>query len=203
HGIYWKYEEFLRVKESDIGYLPFVSGAFYAIRKELYTTVPENMPDDSVSPLGVYKQGYTVIYAKDSLAYEVGAKDAGDEFKIKTRGIVRELSSIFLFKELVNPFKNPALSFVLISHRLLRWSVPLFLIALFLANLNILENSFFRVFFWMQISFYLLAVCGLQIKRNIRIISLPFYFCLVNMAALWGIILFLCGKKLATWKPVR
>lgn len=203
HGLYWGYEEFLRESESKAGYLPFVSGAFYAIRKTLYTPVPENLPDDSISPLGVYKQGCTVVYAKNALAYETGAENASGEFRIKTRGVIRELSSIFHFKELLNPFKYPMLSLVLISHRMLRWSVPIFLIALFLANLDLFGNPLYRAFFWMQISFYLLATCGLLIKKNIRIISLPFYFSLVNIAALWGIIKFLSGQKLSTWKSVR
>ena len=203
HGLYWEYEDFLRTKESDAGYLPFVSGAFYSIRKNLYTPVPEHMPDDSVSPLGAYKQGYSVVYAEDALAHETGANDAGSEFRIKTRGIVRELNSIFYFKELLSPFKNPVLSLVLISHRLLRWSVPIFLIVLFLATLHLIGNPLYMTFFWIQIFFYLLAVCGFLIKKNIRIISLPFYFSLVNTAALWGIIKFLSGTKQSTWKSVR
>lgn len=203
YSLYWRYEEFLRESESKIGYLPFVSGAFYAVRKRLYTPVAENLPDDSVSPLGVYKQGFAVAYAEDAVAYETGAQDAGGEFRIKTRGVVRELSSILHFKGLLNPFKYPELSLVLISHRLLRWSVPVFLIALFLTNLSLLGNLLYMAFFWMQISFYLLALCGLFIRKKIRIISLPFYFSLVNMAALCGIIRFLSGRKVATWKSVR
>ena len=203
YSLYWRYEEFLRESESKIGYLPFVSGAFYAVRKRLYTPVAENLPDDSVSPLGVYKQGFTVAYAKDAVAYEAGAQDAGGEFRIKTRGVVRELSSILHFRGLLNPFKYPALSLVLISHRLLRWSAPIFLIALFLANIGLLGNPLYMAFFWMQISFYLLALCGLFIRKKIRIVGLPFYFSLVNIAALWGIIKFLSGRKVATWKSVR
>ncbi len=202
HGLYWRYEEFLRESESKTGYLPFVSGAFYAIRKNLYTHVPGNLPDDSVSPLGVYKQGYSVFYAKNALAYETGAENASGEFRIKARGAIREISSIFYFKELLNPLKHPMISLVLISHRLMRWFAFILLSILFFANLFILGHPLYNVLFWMQICFYLLALCGLFIKKN-RIISLPFYFCLVNIAAIWGIIQFLLGRKRAVWHPVR
>ncbi|MBI5408631.1 MAG: glycosyltransferase family 2 protein [Nitrospirae bacterium] len=203
HGLYWKYEEFLRNRESDIGYLPFVSGAFYAIRKNLYTTVPEHMPDDSVSPLGVYKQGYRVCYAKDAVAYETGAEDAGGEFRIKTRGVVRELSSIFYFKELLTPLKYPMLSLVLISHRLLRWAAPLMLIILFMLSLHLAGRPFYKILLWIQAVFYGLALCGFLTGKKVMILSMPFYYTLVNFAALWGLIKFFFGEKQATWKPVR
>ena len=203
HGLYWRYEEFLRKAEGRAGYLPFVSGAFYAIRKRLYTRVPADMPDDSVSPLGVYRQGRTVVYAEDSLAYETGAEDPSGEFRIKTRGIVRELTSIYYFRELLNPLKYPALSLVLVSHRLLRWSVPFFLIVIFLDSIYLREYLLYRIFLWMQVVFYLLALCGLMSRGNIRVVSLASYFSLVNTAALWAIIQFLSGERRSTWRPER
>jgi cellulose synthase/poly-beta-1,6-N-acetylglucosamine synthase-like glycosyltransferase len=203
HGLYWRYEEFLKETESKVGYLPFVSGPFYAIRRNLYTPVLPHLPDDSVSPLGVYKKGFSVLYAKDAVAYETGARDASGEFRIKARGVVRELSSIFHFHGLLNPFKYPILSLVLISHRLLRWSTPFFLIAIFFVNLTLFGNPLYRVFFWIQATFYFFAVCGVIIKGRSRFMSLPFYYCLVNAAAMWGIIQFLSGEKRSVWEPVR
>lgn len=202
-GLYWRYEEFLRESESRAGYLPFVSGAFYAIKRNLYTCVLPHLPDDSVSPLGVYKKGFSVLYAKDAVAYETGAGDASGEFRIKARGVVRELSSIFHFHGLLNPFKYPILSLVLISHRLLRWSIPFFLIAIFFVNLTLFWSPVYRVFFWIQATFYFFALCGVIIKGRSRFMSLPFYYCLVNAAALWGIINFFMGQKQPTWKPIR
>ncbi|MFQ5787533.1 MAG: hypothetical protein ACE5H1_06080, partial [Thermodesulfobacteriota bacterium] len=147
--------------------------------------------------------------------YERGAEDSSGEFRIKARGVVRELSSIFHFKELLNPLKYPMLSLVLILHRILRWSVPIFLIALFLINLKLLEIPYYRIFFWMQVSFYLFASIGFllefyqlpiisnQLLKVKQILGLPFYFCLVNIAAMWGIVQFILGKKKAVWEPVR
>jgi cellulose synthase/poly-beta-1,6-N-acetylglucosamine synthase-like glycosyltransferase len=203
HGLYWRYEEFLKESESRAGYLPFVSGSFYAIKRNLYTSVLPHLPDDSVSPLGVYKKGFGVLYAKDAVAYETGAGDASGEFRIKARGVVRELSSIFHFHGLLNPFKYPILSLVLISHRLLRWSTPFFLIAIFFVNLTLFGTPVYRVFFWIQATFYFFAVCGVIIKGRSRFMSLPFYYCLVNAAALWGIIKFFMGQKQTIWKPER
>jgi len=214
-GIYWKYDEFLKKKEGKIGVLPFVSGPFYGLRKDLYTPVQPHLPDDSVSPLGVYKKGYQVVFEEEAVAYERMASTAEGEFRIKSRGVVRELGAIISFKELLNPFKHPLLSWVLFSHRLLRWSVGFFLVLIFALNVFLLDKPFYLAFFLIQVIFYLFALVGFLLERYQlpitnnhllqanRILSLPFYFSLVNIAALWGIIKFLSGKKQSTWKPVR
>ncbi|MEE8574339.1 MAG: glycosyltransferase [Thermodesulfobacteriota bacterium] len=203
HGLYWRYEESIRKLESDFGVMPFVSGAFYAIRRELYTNVPPDMPDDSVSPLGVYRQRSRVVYALDAVAAEVASSEASSEFRIKTRGIIRELTSIFHFKELLNPLDHPAVSLVLFSHRLLRWSVPIFLIIIMLVNLYLYGPLFYKFTFWVQFLFYLLALWGLVSKSSGRVVGLASYFSLVNTAALVAIIRFLAGERRATWKPER
>lgn len=205
-GLYWRYEEFLRKKESAIGILPFVSGAFYGIRKHLYTPVREGLPDDSVSPLGVYKKGYRVVFEEEAVAYERMASTSEGEFRIKSRGVVRELGAILSFKELLNPVRYPLLSWILFSHRLLRWSVGFFLIGILIANLFLLSNSFYQLTLWCQIVFYSLALIGCLLRKGPqawKIFTLPFYFCLVNAAAMWGIIQFVLGRKKAVWEPVR
>jgi poly-beta-1,6-N-acetyl-D-glucosamine synthase len=47
--------------------------------------------------------------------------------------------------------------------------------------------------------FYLFAVCGKYFKSKITYI--PYYFCLVNYAALLGTLRAITGKRQATWKP--
>ena len=216
-GIYWRYEEFLRRKESEIGILPFVSGAFYGIRKHLYTPVREDLPDDSISPLSVYKKGYQVVFEEEAVAYEKMASTAGGEFRIKSRGGTRELGAILSFKELLNPFKYPLLSWVLFSHRLLRWSVGFFLVFIFALNVFLLDKLVYLPLFLIQVILYLFASIGFLLEsyrlpitntsnpllQAKRIFSLPFYYCIVNFAALSGIIQFLLGKKKAVWQPER
>ncbi|MFH1776080.1 MAG: glycosyltransferase family 2 protein [Candidatus Omnitrophota bacterium] len=205
-SLYWRYEEFLRKKESAIGVLPFVSGAFYGLRKELYSQAAEGLPDDSVSPLGVYKQGYRVVYEPEAVANEQMPTTKEAEFRIKSRGVIRELGAILSVRELLNPFKYPVLSWVIVSHRLLRWSAGFFLLGIFILSLFLSGSYFYRFIFCSQIAFYTLALSGYVFEKrlfNYRVFSLPFYFCLVNIAAMWGIILCALGKKKPVWEPVR
>lgn len=92
------------------------------------------------------------------------------------------------------------------SHKLLRWLVPYFLIALLAVNLLLLDHPFNRLTMALQIAFYALAVAGYlwQKKGKLpRILGIPFSFCLVNLAALVGVARFLMGKTSGRWVPVR
>lgn len=206
HGLYWRYETFLRKKEGSIGLLPFVSGAFYAIKKELYGEVKDGLPDDSVSPLSVLKQGKRVIFAENAGGYEQSPDRASGEFRIKVRGVVRELASIWKARELLNPFQYPLISFILLSHRLLRWSVPFFLAGLYVATICLLDHKLFYLMFWGQNVFYLLALSGIILRSKncfSKVVSIPFYFCLVNFSAAVGVIKFIFGMRQSTWTPER
>src|SRR5262249_15079265 len=50
-GLYWRYEVLLRRLETAIGSAVVLSGAVYAIRREMYRPVPDSLPDDFMSPL--------------------------------------------------------------------------------------------------------------------------------------------------------
>ncbi|MBI4300648.1 MAG: glycosyltransferase family 2 protein [Chloroflexi bacterium] len=205
-GLYWRYEEALRRLESEAGALAFVSGAFYAIRRSLYTPVPPHLPDDSVSPLGAIKKGYRVVFEEEAVAYETAAESAEGEFRIKARGVVRELGSILAFRSLLNPLRHPMVALALLSHRLLRWSVGLMLAVVLALNVQLAGSPFFLATLLLQLLFYALAVGGHLLRKRAnqpRLVSLPYYYCLVNLAALSGIWQLLSGRRRATWQPVR
>jgi hypothetical protein len=64
----------------------------------------------------------------------------------------------------------------------------------------------FRVALLLQIVFYALAIFGglLQDRaRNLRLLSIAFYFCLVNLASLIACFKWLTGDLSGTWTPPR
>lgn len=83
--------------------------------------------------------------------------------------------------------------------------IPIILIILFIANLFLMILSgelIYKLTFIAQTVFYLLAVLDLFIvkKYSIRLTSIPFYFCLVNSAALYGIYKGLFKKQPVKWR---
>jgi len=65
-----------------------------------------------------------------------------------------------------NNLDNSSLRLGLISHKLLRWLVPYFLIALFVINLLLLYHTFYHLALVLQLAFYTLALAGYVWQRN-------------------------------------
>jgi poly-beta-1,6-N-acetyl-D-glucosamine synthase len=89
----------------------------------------------------------------------------------------------------------------------LRWWVPLFLSAAFLLNIALLEDGWiYRVGLAVQIAFYGLAALGYLLRRRPalpRLLAVPLYFTMVNIASARGIIEAYTGKTYTTWTTAR
>jgi hypothetical protein len=127
----------------------------------------------------------------------------GDELSRRARVVNRGLRGVSYMPEALNPVRHPFLLFQLISHRLLRWGIPFFLIAAFVANAFLLDAWFYRLTFAAQVAFYGAALAGLVLDRvGIRPKGLfvPLYFCLVNLAPLIAVWSLLKGEKKIVWE---
>lgn len=197
NSLYWKYEKFLKKKESQLTSLIGVSGCCYAVRKELYEPINPELISDFVIAQIIYKKGKKVVYEQEAISYEETNKEPQQEFNMRVRVGVRTLNGLWYMKELLNPFKYGLFSFQLIFHKIFRYSVPIFLVLLFITNFFLVitkQGIIYNIFFILQILFYLLAVLK---------ISIPYYFCITNLALLVSIYLFLKGEKKVLWSPIR
>lgn len=206
-GFYWRYELFLRHKESYLGNLVAGSGPIIAVRKALYEPLDPAVSEDFFLPMKAAIAGYRTIYDPGAISCErLFQVRPGDMFKTKVRTINLDTRSILLCRDILNPLRYPLYAWGLVSHKLLRWLVPYFLIALFVVNAILLDHSFYQLTMVLQITFYALAVAGYLWQRKgkpSRILGIPFSFCLVNLAALVGVTRFIMGKKMGQWSPVR
>jgi hypothetical protein len=110
----------------------------------------------------------------------------------------------------MNPFKNPVLAFEYVSHRVLRWTVtPFLLILAFILNgIIVLQGAglIYVVLFMLQAFFYLLALLGwLMEKRQIKIkvLFIPYYFCMMNYAVIAGINRYMRKQQSAAWEKSK
>ena len=200
-GLYWSYEALIRELESQLGILAMGSGCILAVRKALFSDLKENVGEDFVLPLEAVANGYRVLYEKEAVAYEGSAEKPKDLFKTKSRIISKDLNGLFMNKRLLNPFAYPAASLSLISHKLLRWLIPFFMLIIILKNLFLLDMFVFQVFMAFQLLFYGSALLGCF--YHTKIFSIPFNFCLVNMASAVGVINFIIGRTSGSWIPQR
>lgn len=193
-GIYWKIEKIVRKLESASGSVVGVTGAIYAIRRELYTEIPQGtLLDDVFVPMNVARMGKRVIFQPSAIAYDRVFNEAGREFSRKVRTLTGNYQLLQLAPWLLSP-ANPLL-FRFISHKLLRLIVPLLLILMFLAS-TFARGPIYQMAFWLQILFYALASFGILVPsfRKFKPIAIADTFVMLNAAAALAFCNFVAGR---------
>lgn len=202
---FWNYENTIKRMQSRISTLSGCCGCIYSVRKSAYTALAPDVISDLVQPLWVIQKGYRVVFEDRALAYEETTESTSEEFAMRVRVITRGMRGLLSVPELLKPWKYPWIAFQLLSHKILRWMVPIFLLLLLSSNLVLMNQPYFRALLILQLSFYMLA--GLQtrfpIHRRWKPLGIPLYFCTLNAAAVLGAIDLLRGKKHVIWQPVR
>ncbi len=203
-GLYWRYETILKRKESEIGSVLFTNGAIYSVRKALFSPIDPALADDFVLPMSIVGLGHRSVQEPEAIGYEKTSSTAEDEFGRKARIVARDSRAYFHLRGLLSiPFK-PWPVFQLFSHKLLRWMVSLFLITALALNALILDQPIYLLTLFAQLLFYGFAAIGWRFDRvgrptQSRFISTPYYFCMVNLAALIGLWRTMTGKKMVIW----
>jgi len=206
-GLYWRYETTIKRLESSVGSVVGGDGAIYAVLKDLYVPMRADALSDFVNPLQIVQAGRRCVYEPAARSYERAADNFSKEFRRKVRIVNRAWRALWRMKALLNPFRHGFFAFELLSHKLLRWLVPAFLAGLFAVNLALLESgSVYRLAMAGQVVFYLLAFVGYTQRHRAKIpslLSVPYYFCLVNIASALGILDAFRGKTYTTWSTAR
>lgn len=202
--LYWNYEAAIRRWESRIYSVLGATGCIYSLRKSLYVPLDPAAISDFVQPAKATLRGFRSIVEDDAVCYEVAeSKQLGDELNRRARVVLRGLRGIGYMPESLNALRHPWILFQLLSHRILRWSVPVLMIAALVSNALLLDHPLYLVLFVLQLMFYGGAVAALVLDRlAIRVPGLfvPLYFCMINLAPLLAFWALLKGEKKVVWE---
>lgn len=206
-GLYWKYESYLKRKDSELWSVAGAAGELMSYRKSLYTSLePDTLLDDFMQSMRVAVRNFRVIYEPKAIATETASANIKEELKRKIRiGAGGWQSITRLFFE-VNPFKNFRLFFIYYSHRVLRWTLaPFALFLLIPLNLLIINKApIYTISFAALFLFFLLALAGrLLEKKKIKIFFIPFYFVMMNYAIIAGFWRFVKKSQSANWERAK
>jgi cellulose synthase/poly-beta-1,6-N-acetylglucosamine synthase-like glycosyltransferase len=203
-GIYWKYETIIRLMEARFGATLTASGAIYALRRQCFQPISsETVIEDFVVPMRARQLGYSVIFDPEATGIEYAAPSVSGEF---TRRVRLAVGSFRAMGELIRVRMNFMTRLAFISHKLLRWLVPFFLIALLLSNAFLVKSVPYRVGFLTQSLFYLWAVVGYMFReqmKRIRFGLLGYFWLAMNVAFLVGFWKYLFGRQDSAWKRVE
>ncbi len=208
--LYWLYESKLKQAESNLGSIPAADGEIFALRKSLYSEIPEFIINDDLAlTLEIIKNKKRIIFDIEAITAEAASMTLQDDFNVKARMVYGSLQIQFIYKKYLNPFKS-WFGFQYLSHKVLRHYMWMLLIAIFILNLTILifsVNTFYTLFFVLQCAFYIFAIIGLLLdKLNVHSILfyLPYYYCNVNFAAAKGFTFFINQKSnVDIWKKAQ
>ncbi len=205
-GLYWKYESTLKKLDSDFHSVVGAAGELFSLRKSLYEPVPDKVVlDDFIISMRVAMKGYRVVYEPAAFAMELPSFSMGDEKKRKIRIAAGGFQAMGMLSGLLNVRRQPRLSFLYISHRVLRWTLsPVCLVLAFIANLALwlgADSLFYDLLFYVQLAFYSMAVLALVLPaKPFRLAS---YFVFMNVSVILGFFRFLRGKQPAAWEKAK
>ena len=206
---YMRYENKLRVWETNLGSIVGVDGGVDAMRREIYRPMnPDQLPD-FVQPLTVREQGYRVVYEPRALLYEDALAEADDELRMRVRVGLRAFHALKDKAALLNPFTFGLFAWQLWSHKVLRYMAFLFMAGALASNVILTFVPSFSASWSLvladQIVFYALALYGHVMssrgRQPPRLIGLIYYLCVLNLASALAFWQFLQGRKQVTWKP--
>ena len=207
-GVYWRYEMKIREMESRLGRLIGVDGPLYAVRKCYYVVLRPNIISDLMTPLLVLEQGKKVILESDAIVEEEPTLKGAQEFNTRRRIVSRGLVGVFSHPEVLNPYKHFLLGLQVLFHKIIRWFVgPLVLANIFCGVVLFLMGNRLAIYLApLYFIFFIAAGLGWYCDRRrikSKVLTVPYYFCLVNLAATCGIVDFIFRKQAVTWETVR
>jgi cellulose synthase/poly-beta-1,6-N-acetylglucosamine synthase-like glycosyltransferase len=204
---YWSYEKFLKRCESDLGSLIGVSGCLYAVRRANYVRLTHDMSSDFVIASEIHLQGLRTVYEPNAIALETTNERGKDEFKMRLRVIDQTLGAIYRYRNVLDLRRHRLFALQMISHKLLRYSAPAFLFLAFVSSACLVaQSSLYGVLFVAQVLSLAAAAAGWLAERRgmrLRLLSVPYYFALANLAAVFAFAGYMRGRLSVTWEPSR
>ena len=205
---YWGYETFLKRHESRASSLIGVSGCLYAVRRSAYVPLYDEACSDFIIATKMVEQNLRAVYEPEAVCTEETNRRADKEFRMRVRVITQTYSDLWYHRAMLNPLRAGVYAVQLISHKVMRYLVPAFLALVLVASAALAARSwFYALALGAQIAFYASAALAWAAERAHvrvpRLLGLPHYFVLSNLAAVVAAYKFARGERYARWEPIR
>lgn len=209
-GLYWKYESFLKRCDSQIHSLMGAAGELVSFRSNLFEPLEKDtILDDFIQSLRIVDKGYTVVYEPNAYAMEAPSVSMVEEMKRKIRICAGGWQSMARLTSLLNPFRQPVVTFLYLSHRVLRWSLTPALLAVLLPvsfALAWLSGGIYSLAFGLQVLFYSAAWAGWVLDAKgvkPKPLVVPLYFTMMNIAVFKGFFRYIRSSQPAAWEKAE
>jgi cellulose synthase/poly-beta-1,6-N-acetylglucosamine synthase-like glycosyltransferase len=203
---YVGYEMRVRDLETRIGGIVGASGSCYAIRTSLHRLpLNEGLSRDFAAALRAREHGLRAVAVEEALCLVPRASSLRREYRRKVRTMVRGMRTLAEFRALLNPFRHGLFAWMLWSHKVARWLLPWAGLAALSALAAIAAGTA-----WARVLLAVAGVVGLATLlawaldgRVPRIVGVPAWVVLGNLAAVHAALKAFGGGQSAIWEPTR
>lgn len=204
---YWSYETFLKKHESRACSLIGASGCLYAVRRSAYLPLYPEAHGDFIIATKMIQQGLRTVFEPKAVCTEETNRHVDNELKMRVRVIAQTFTDLWRHRQMLNPLRSGFFAVQLFSHKVLRYIVPFFLMALFAASAVLALSSLsYRILVAVQVVCYVGAALALVLERfgiRSQLLVFPQYFVLANVASVIALYKLMRGERYARWEPIR
>src|SRR4051812_20938979 len=202
-GLYWRYETFLKRCEARLNGLLGANGAIYAIRRNLFSPLPQGaMVDDFVITLDARRRtGCRIVYDEQAIASEEAAPDLRAEFRRRARIGIGGAQAIATLWPLLSPCYGWT-AFTFFSHKVMRWACPFLMACALVSAAALARIPLYRSSFLAQACFYAACLVPALLPartRLPRLLNLPPMFAAMNLALLVGFARAALSRQTGVW----
>ena len=205
---YVGYEMWVRALETRVQSIVQASGCLYAVRSEVHDReFPEHLTRDYGAVALARKAGLRSVSVDSALCYVPRQRSLRKEYRRKVRTMTRGLKTVWHLRGLLNPLRYGLYSWMVFSHKLCRWLVPVALVmgAAAVFGLATVDSRVLPLVVAAALV-SLLATGGWlwpEGRSTPRILSVPAYLVVANLAALHAWLNLLRRTGSAAWSPTR
>lgn len=193
------YESSINTLESRLGSVLICDGSIFCILSRLYRPLDPDLANDLELPLWIGQQGYKLLYEPEARSSEKATSSPAEEFQRRRRICAQGLVGMWKLRNLLHGLR----AWQFLSRKFLRWLTLIPLVMILASTIALSSIPAFRLVVGFQLLFYVLAVLGwafaVQGRKIPRLFSLPFYFLLLGIAALVGVVEACFGRRFAIW----
>jgi cellulose synthase/poly-beta-1,6-N-acetylglucosamine synthase-like glycosyltransferase len=201
--VYWDYEIQVKRLETELGSMVGGDGAIYAIRRQLWQTLPENAINDFLNPLQIVVAGWRGVYEPEAVCFEESAGKVKAEYRRRIRIVSRSWRAVFQARGVLNPFRMGLFTWCLISHKMLRWSSGFIVLAAAVAAVTLSLDELGRWSIPAGGAVVLVAVVLAATPWGRRWVSMLLYFGVINLASAVGLVKGSLGRVSGVWSTPR
>jgi len=153
------------------------------------------------------EQGLRAVFEPGAVCTEETNRQTDRELRMRVRVITQTFTDLWRHRAMMNPRRTGFYAIQLLSHKVMRYLVPFFLLALFVSAVALAPLSLlYAAAALAQALLYGTAALGWALETvgvRLRLLALPQYFVLANLASLLACYKFLRGERYARWEPMR